>query len=131
MGSSRKLVGQGSSTQSHVLVKHAPLLFFESGVGGRGGTNNAEVPMPGDQSLNSTRRDLLCGTGALAVIAATPLRALAQTNNPAMMMIGIIGSGHIGGTIGTLWVKAGHPVLFSSRHPEALKELAAGLGPLA
>ena len=29
----------------------------------------------------------------------------------------------------TLWVKAGHQVLFSSRHPEELKELVAGLGP--
>jgi predicted dinucleotide-binding enzyme len=37
----------------------------------------------------------------------------------------------MGSTIGTLWVKAGHPVLFSSRHPEELKELVAGLGPLA
>ena len=47
------------------------------------------------------------------------------------MRIGIIGSGHIGGTIGGLWVKAGHQVLFSSRHPEELKDLVAGLGPLA
>ena len=45
--------------------------------------------------------------------------------------IGVIGSGHIGGTIGGLWVKAGHPVLFSSRHPEELKGLVSGLGSLA
>ena len=49
----------------------------------------------------------------------------------APMKIGIIGSGHIGGTLGTLWVKAGHPVLFSSRHPDGLKDMVAGLGPLA
>ena len=49
----------------------------------------------------------------------------------AKLRIGIIGSGHIGGTIGGLWVKAGHPVLFSSRHPDELKDLVAGLGPLA
>jgi hypothetical protein len=47
------------------------------------------------------------------------------------MKIGIIGSGNIGSTVGALWVKAGHPVLFSSRHPEKLKQLADGLGPLA
>ena len=46
----------------------------------------------------------------------------------AKIRIGVIGSGHIGGTIGGLWVKAGHPVLFSSRHPEELKDLVAGLG---
>jgi len=45
--------------------------------------------------------------------------------------IGIIGSGKIGSTVGTLWVKAGHSVLFSSRHPEELKPLVDGLGPLA
>jgi predicted dinucleotide-binding enzyme len=45
--------------------------------------------------------------------------------------IGIIGSGNLGGTLGTLWVKSGHPVLFSSRHPEQLKKLVDGLGPLA
>lgn len=45
--------------------------------------------------------------------------------------IGIIGSGHIGSTVGTLWVKAGHSVMFSSRHPEELKTLVGGLGPLA
>jgi predicted dinucleotide-binding enzyme len=45
--------------------------------------------------------------------------------------IGIIGAGHIGSTIGTLWVKSGHPVMFSSRHPEELKSLVDGLGNLA
>jgi hypothetical protein len=47
------------------------------------------------------------------------------------MKIGIIGAGRIGGTLGELWVKAGHQVLLSSRHPEQLKDLAARLGPLA
>ena len=47
------------------------------------------------------------------------------------MKIGIIGAGHIGGTIGGLWIKAGHPVFFSSRHPEELKDLVERLGPLA
>ena len=60
--------------------------------------------------------------------ALWPASAPAQTNGGAKLRIGVIGSGHIGGTIGGLWVKAGHPVLFSSRHPEALKDLVAGLG---
>ena len=47
------------------------------------------------------------------------------------LKIGIIGAGNIGGTIGGLWVKAGHPVLFSSRHPEEIKPLIDKLGPLA
>jgi predicted dinucleotide-binding enzyme len=40
-------------------------------------------------------------------------------------------AGREGGALGTLFVKAGHPVTFSSRHPEDLKGLVAGLGPLA
>jgi len=50
---------------------------------------------------------------------------------PSTMKIGIIGAGNIGGAVGTLWVKAGHQVLFSSRNPENLKPLVDGLGPLA
>ena len=60
-----------------------------------------------------------------------PWPAFAQAGGSGKLRIGIIGSGHIGGTIGGLWVKAGHPVMFSSRHPEELKDLVAGLGPLA
>ncbi|CAM4093834.1 NADPH-dependent F420 reductase [Zobellia roscoffensis] len=44
------------------------------------------------------------------------------------MKIGIIGSGNIGGSLGTHWAKAGHEVLFSSRHPEELDSLANGAG---
>src|SRR5262249_42175959 len=35
------------------------------------------------------------------------------------------------GRVAGLWVKAAPPGLFSSRHPEELKDLVAGLGPLA
>lgn len=39
------------------------------------------------------------------------------------MKIGVIGSGNIGGNLGKHWAKAGHEVLFSSRHPEELGDL--------
>jgi predicted dinucleotide-binding enzyme len=45
--------------------------------------------------------------------------------------IGIIGTGHIGGALALLWVKADYKVLISSRHPEELKSLAQSLGPNA
>lgn len=64
--------------------------------------------------------------------AMTPRALLAQSAAGATpMKIGIIGSGNIGSTVGTFWIKAGHQVLFSSRHPEQLKALIDGLGPLA
>ncbi len=44
------------------------------------------------------------------------------------MKIGIIGAGEIGGTIGTLWSKAGHEVCFSSRNPHKLTDLVAAAG---
>jgi predicted dinucleotide-binding enzyme len=47
------------------------------------------------------------------------------------MRIGIIGAGMIGSTVAKLWAKAGHEVLLSSRHPEALKDLVQTLGPRA
>jgi predicted dinucleotide-binding enzyme len=42
--------------------------------------------------------------------------------------IGIVGSGHIGGTIGLLLAKAGYEILFSSRHPDRLKDLFKAAG---
>jgi 8-hydroxy-5-deazaflavin:NADPH oxidoreductase len=45
------------------------------------------------------------------------------------MKIGIIGSGKVGGGLGKLWVRAGHQVLFSSRHPKRLKALVQEAGP--
>lgn len=80
--------------------------------------------------LDGNRRRLLVAGGvALAGTGLLTTRAFAQA--VAKMPIGIIGSGHIGSTIGGLWVKAGHPVLFSSRHPDELEDLVAKLGPLA
>jgi predicted dinucleotide-binding enzyme len=45
--------------------------------------------------------------------------------------IGIVGSGHIGGTLGTLLAKAGYEILYSSRHPDKLKDLVKTAGPKA
>jgi predicted dinucleotide-binding enzyme len=74
---------------------------------------------------------LLGAGGALAVLAAfRSLPGLAQSA-PAKIRIGLIGAGRIGGTIGGLWVVAGHPVMFSSRDPAELEALVSRLGPLA
>jgi 8-hydroxy-5-deazaflavin:NADPH oxidoreductase len=45
--------------------------------------------------------------------------------------IGIIGSGNIGGGLGKHLAKAGHSVMFSSRHPQELQPLAEEAGPNA
>jgi predicted dinucleotide-binding enzyme len=68
---------------------------------------------------------ILTFTGMLLTAAAADLVSQKQ------LKIGVIGSGRIGGTLGALWVKAGHEVFFSSRHPDELEELVERLGPLA
>src|SRR4051812_3676012 len=49
------------------------------------------------------------------------------------MTIGIIGSGNVGGALGTAWSQAGHEVIFSSRNPQSkeMQELALKAGPKA
>jgi predicted dinucleotide-binding enzyme len=47
------------------------------------------------------------------------------------LTIGVVGSGRIGGTLGAIWLKAGHEVMFSSLDLEHDKKLAASLGPRA
>ena len=42
--------------------------------------------------------------------------------------IGIVGSGHIGGTLGILFAKAGYEIFYSSRHPDTLKDLVKTAG---
>jgi predicted dinucleotide-binding enzyme len=81
--------------------------------------------------IDRDRRALLSAGGVLLLGAALSPSVLAQTGNNTKMPIGTIGAGHIGSTIGGLWVKAGYKVLFSDRHPDDLKSLVTGLGPLA
>ena len=66
-----------------------------------------------------------------AVAAALTLEALAPSAlgaTPGKMRIGVVGSGNVGGTLGGVWAKAGHQVMFSSRNLEHDKALAAQLG---
>ena len=79
------------------------------------------------------RRDFIriAATGAAAVALAGPsYRAVAQTSG-SPLKVGMVGAGREGSALGTLFVKAGHPVMFSSRHPEQLKAFVDGLGSLA
>jgi 8-hydroxy-5-deazaflavin:NADPH oxidoreductase len=83
------------------------------------------------KNFDPSRREFLRLGGAAAAsftVAASPFAALAQVVG---MKIGVVGSGRLGGAVGTLWIKAGHEVLFSSRHPGELKPLVDGLGPRA
>ena len=75
-------------------------------------------------SLGRGRYDNVGADGITAV-------GLGPGDEQRTLKIATIGAGHIGSTLGTLWVTSGHPVMFSSRHPEELKSLVDRLGPLA
>jgi predicted dinucleotide-binding enzyme len=86
--------------------------------------------MAQDDSIDRGRRVLLVAVSAM--ILSTVLRpagAQEPSTTSSRTPIGVIGSGHIGGTVGGL--NDGHPVMFSSRHPDQLKGIVESLGPLA
>ena len=80
-----------------------------------------------NSSTRSKRRAFLLGSTAAALsLAGLPL--VARAAGGSGMKIGVIGSGRIGGTLGELWLKAGHQVMFSSLDLEHDRALAARLG---
>lgn len=80
-----------------------------------------------DVSMINRRRILqLAGAAAAFLLKGLPLTA--QASEHGKPKIGIVGSGNVGSAIGSVWVKAGYEVMFSSRHIEHDRELAARLG---
>lgn len=75
--------------------------------------------------VKTTRREFLRAASAGLAAGALPFATRAAD---AGLKIGIVGSGRIGGTLGELWLKAGHEVMFSSLDIEHDKALAARLG---
>jgi len=66
------------------------------------------------------------GTAAAGVaLGALPFGARSAGSG---LKVGTIGSGRIGGALGEIWLKAGHEVMFSSRHLDDDRALAARLG---
>lgn len=73
-----------------------------------------------------SRRHILAAAGAAPLVLSAWARAAA-----APLKIATIGAGRMGGALGTAFAKAGHPLMFSSRHPEELKDLVTAAGPNA
>ena len=66
---------------------------------------------------------------AAALILGQASQALGQ--GVSTLKIATIGAGTEGGALGTIFARLSHPVMFSSRHPEQLKDLVAAAGPNA
>lgn len=85
--------------------------------------------MSTNASIRQRRRGFLVTAGSAVVgIALGSLMGVVRAAEPSRSRIGIIGSGRIGGTLGELWLKAGHEVMLSSLDLEHDKALAARLG---
>jgi len=74
-----------------------------------------------------SRRSALAALAALASLPVLPMNGRAAQP----MRIGTVGAGSLGGTVGRLWVQAGHDVRFSSRDPDELVAMTCKLGPRA
>ncbi len=72
------------------------------------------------------RRDFLKAASTAVALTAVPFGAYAT--EAKKMKIGVIGSGNVGSAIGSVWVKGGHEVMFSSRTLANDKALAQRLG---
>ena len=84
--------------------------------------------------MKQDRRGFLQAAGAATAtmaLGSLPSAVHAAAAAAEKLKIGTVGSGRIGGTLGGLWVKAGHEVMFSSLDLEHDKSLAASLGPNA
>jgi predicted dinucleotide-binding enzyme len=87
--------------------------------------------MTSDDGRKTKRRDFLRVAGTTVAgfaLGALPQAVRAANGAAAPLKIGIVGSGRIGSALGELWLKAGHEVMFSSRHLANDRALAARLG---
>jgi 8-hydroxy-5-deazaflavin:NADPH oxidoreductase len=75
--------------------------------------------------IGLNRRQFLVMTGAATTALSAFSFAAAASSD---IRIGIIGSGNVGSALGRVWAKAGYQVMFSSRHLDEDKALAAQIG---
>lgn len=78
--------------------------------------------------MQISRRTVL---GMMTSIAALPFSMPLKASVAEPLRIGVIGAGWLGGTVGRLWVRAGHQVMFSARDLDRVRSDIAGLGPRA
>lgn len=88
--------------------------------------------MNADSAADFSRRNLLKVAAVAAALSVLPLTiGAAITSDSQKLKVGIIGSGHVGSALGSVWAKAGNKVMFSSRNLDNDKKLAAEVGPNA
>jgi len=86
------------------------------------------MAMKTNLEMRTGRRGFLLTAAAGLALGVLPLAVRTAIGADAHLKIGVIGSGRIGSTLGGIWLKAGHEVMFSSLDLEHDKALAARLG---
>ena len=76
--------------------------------------------------MSASRREFLLATLTVSIRAGVGLGAQPRTKEPRK--IAFIGAGHQGGALGVQFARAGHEVMFSSRHPNNLKNQVTKAG---
>jgi len=87
--------------------------------------------MKESNEMKQDRRKFLQAAGTASAgfaLGILPWQLHAAEGAAKGLKIGIVGSGNVGGTLGALWAKAGHEVMFSSLDIEHDRKLAAGVG---
>jgi predicted dinucleotide-binding enzyme len=90
---------------------------------------DAETVMTDDDMMPGRRRFIAMAGGLAAASLAGSLPLIGRAADSTK--IGVVGSGNVGSALGRAWAKAGHSVIFSSRHLEHDETLAADVGPNA
>jgi len=93
-------------------------MYVGTGYGQWASESTMLTPLYGGVSMNLNRRSFV-------IIAATLPLFVRAAEKPK---IGMIGSGRVGSALGAVLVRAGHEVMFSSRHLENDQALAISLG---
>jgi predicted dinucleotide-binding enzyme len=81
-----------------------------------------------DDTASNRRRFIALAGTLICILSLGVLPGSAQAADAPKTKVGIVGSGNVGAALGTALAKAGHPVMFSSRHIEDDKALAAKVG---
>ncbi len=84
--------------------------------------------MKTNHPVQPRRREVLLAGAAGFALGVLPFAARTASGADVALKIGTVGSGRIGSTLGELWLKAGHEVMFSSLDLEYDRKLAARLG---
>ena len=84
--------------------------------------------MKTNDGARTSRREFLRAAATGLALGVLPFGARTASSADAGLKIGVVGSGRIGSTLGGVWLKAGHEVMFSSLDLEHDKALAARLG---